>query len=132
MEKKEVPFNKFLGIKVDELREGFARIFIPYRPELIGDKRRPALHGGVITTLVDTCGGTAVWTYFSKKDKISTIDIRVDYLSPGTDDDIFAESEVKRVGNRVGVVHTIVYSTRDKETIIAEGRAIYNIRLAKT
>ena len=54
---EEVPFNKYLGIKVDELREGFARLFVPFRKEFIGDARRPALHGGVISALIDTCGG---------------------------------------------------------------------------
>ena len=57
-----IPFNEMLGIKVDELREGFVRLRVPYRPELLGDVRRPALHGGVISTLVDVCGGFAVWT----------------------------------------------------------------------
>jgi len=125
---EEVPFNKYLGVKVDELREGFARFFIPFRKEFIGDKRRPAVHGGVLCALIDTCGGAAVRTHFTKEDRISTVDIRVDYLRPGPDDDIIAESEVKRLSNRVSVVHTKVYSASDKETVIAEGRAVYNIR----
>jgi uncharacterized protein (TIGR00369 family) len=124
----QVPFNRHLGVIVDELRRGFARFLIPFRNEFIGDKRRPALHGGVISALIDTCGGAAVWTHFTKEDRISTVDIRVDYLRPGPNDGIIAESEVKRVGNRVGVVHTRVYSAKDKDTIIAEGRAVYNIR----
>ena len=128
---EQVPFNKYLGIKVDELREGFARLFIPFRNEFIGDSRRPALHGGVISALIDTCGGTAAWTRCTKDDRISTVDIRVDYLRPGPDNDIVAEALVKRMGNRVSVVHTLVYAAKDKETIIAEGRAVYNIRRAK-
>jgi uncharacterized protein (TIGR00369 family) len=127
-----VPFDKYLGIKVDELRKGFARLFIPFRKEFIGDNRRPALHGGLISTLIDTCGGTAAWTHCSKDDRISTVDIRVDYLRPGPDDDIFAESVVQRMGNRVSVVHTRVYSCSDKETVIAEGRSVYNIRRVKS
>lgn len=127
---EHVPFNRHrhLGIRVDELKQGFARFFIPFRGEFIGDRRRPSLHGGVISALIDTCGGAAVWTHFTREDRISTVDIRVDYLRPGPDHDIFAESEVQRIGNRVSVVHTRVYAASDKETIIAEGRAVYNIR----
>ena len=125
---EQVPFNKYLGIKVDELREGFARLFIPFRNEFIGDSRRPALHGGIISTLIDTCGGAAAWTHCTKDDRISTVDIRVDYLRPGPDHDIIAESEVQRIGNRVSVVHTRVFAASDKKTVIAEGRAVYNIR----
>jgi uncharacterized protein (TIGR00369 family) len=125
---EEVPFDRYLGIKVDELREGFARLSMPFRVEFIGDKRRPALHGGIISTLIDTCGGTAAWTHCSKDDRISTVDMRVDYLRPGPDDDLIAESIVQRTGNRVSVVHTRVYSASDRETVIAEGRSVYNIR----
>ncbi len=125
---EQIPFNRYLGIKVDELREGFARFFIPFRKEFIGDKRRPAVHGGVLCALIDTCGDAAVWTHFTKEDRISTVDIRVDYLRPGPDHDIIAESEVQRIGDRVSVVHTRVFAASDKKTVIAEGRAVYNIR----
>ncbi|MCU1280595.1 MAG: thioesterase superfamily protein, partial [bacterium] len=47
-----IPFNKFLGITIDEAKEGYVRLQLPYRPEYIGDASRPALHGGVISTLV--------------------------------------------------------------------------------
>jgi len=129
---EEVPFDKYLGIRVDELAPGFASLSIPFRKEFIGDKRRPALHGGVISALIDTCGGTAAWTHCSKDDRISTVDIRVDYLRPGPDGDIVAEAFVQRTGNRVSVVHTRVYAARNPETIIAEGRSVYNIRRVRT
>jgi uncharacterized protein (TIGR00369 family) len=125
---KEVPFDKYLGIKVDELAPGYARLSLPFQKEFIGDKRRPALHGGIISALIDTCGGTAAWTHCSEDDRISTVDIRVDYLRPGPDDDIVAEAFVQRTGNRVSVVHTRVYAAKDPGTTIAEGRGVYNIR----
>lgn len=123
-----VPFNRFLGIRVDRLDRGFARLAVPFREEFLGDPRRPALHGGIISTLVDTCSGAAVWTHFDREDRISTVDIRVDYMSPGPPADIVAESTVKRIGNRVAVIHTLVYAVSDPETVIAEGRAVYSVR----
>ncbi len=129
---EEVPFDKYLGIKVDELREGYAKLSIPFREEFIGDKRRPALHGGLISTLIDTCGGTAAWTHCTADDRISTVDIRVDYLRPGPDDDIIGEAIVQRTGNRVSVVHTRVYAASDPKTVIAEGRGVYNISRMKS
>lgn len=126
----QIPYNKHLGIIVEELREGYARLKLPYRDEFVGDRRRPALHGGLIATLIDVCGGTATWTYFSKDDGIATLDIRVDYLRPGPDEDLIAESLVLRVGNRVAVVNTRVFAGRDRNTVVAEGKAVYNIRRA--
>lgn len=126
----KVPFHEFLQLEVEDLKEGYAKLTLPFRDEFVGDVRRPAIHGGIISTLIDVCGGAAVWTHFSVDDGISTIDIRVDYLRPGPDNDLVAESEVVRVGNRVAVVNTTVFTSKDKDTIIAEGRAAYNIRRA--
>ncbi|MBN2140124.1 MAG: PaaI family thioesterase [Desulfovibrionaceae bacterium] len=127
---EEIPFDSFLGIRVEELREGYARLRLPFRPELVGDKRRPALHGGVVSTLVDTCGGTAVWASCAVGDRIATIDIRVDYLRPAPGRDLVAEAEVKLLGNRVGNAHVLVYAADSPEEIVAEGRGVYNIRKA--
>ncbi|MFP5257505.1 MAG: hypothetical protein ACLGQH_00660, partial [Acidobacteriota bacterium] len=40
-----LPFQKMLGIRVSEIVEGRVRLFIPFREDLIGDSRRPAIHG---------------------------------------------------------------------------------------
>ncbi len=125
---EEIPFNKLLKVKVEECGEGFARIRIPFRDELVGDTRRPALHGGVISAVIDACGGLAVWTRFEIEDLISTVDLRTDFLRPGPDCDICVESKVVRMGNRVSVVNTVVWSVNDPKTIIAEGRGVYNTR----
>ena len=88
-----IPFNKFLGIIVEEAREGFVRLQLPYRAELIGDASRPALHGGAISTLIDVAGGFAVWTQLAGlEDRVSTIDLRVDYLAPGAPEALLAEA----------------------------------------
>lgn len=128
---QEVPFNRYLGFKVLHCEEGFVRVQIPFKPEFIGDPRRPALHGGIFSAVIDACGGLAVWTLFDVEDLISTVDMRVDYLRPGPDTDIIAESKVVRMGNRVSVVNTTVYPLDRKDEILAEGRAVYNTRKAK-
>jgi len=125
------PFNQMLGIKVEELREGLVRLRVPYRPELVGDVRRPALHGGVISTLVDVCGGFAVWTCCRLEDRIATIDLGVDYLRPAPDRDLFAEATVRLLGNRVGNAHVVVWSDGEPDKHAAVGRAVYNIRRGK-
>ncbi len=123
-----IPFNKFLGIDVDDAREGWARLTLPYRPEYIGDASRPALHGGVISTLIDTCGGFAVWTQLRLEDRVSTIDLRVDYLAPGAPEGLVAEGTVVRTGNRVGVVDVRVFQPGAPARTVATGKGVYNIK----
>jgi len=126
-----IPYNEWLGIKVVELGEGLARLRVPYRPELIGDVRRPALHGGVISCLVDVCGGFAVWTCCRLEDRIATIDLSVDYLRPAAGRDLFAEARVRLLGNRVGNAHVVLWSEGAPDEHVAVGRAVYNIRRGK-
>jgi uncharacterized protein (TIGR00369 family) len=123
-----IPFNRFLGIRIDETRDGYCRLRLPFREELIGDASRPALHGGVISTLVDTCGGFAVWTQLTLEDRVSTIDLRVDYLAPGAAEALIAEGTVVRAGNRVGVVDIRCYQPSRPERTVATGKGVYNIK----
>ena len=123
-----IPFNKFMGIRITSVRNGFARMELPFREEFIGDPVRPALHGGVITTLIDTCGGAAVWSAADPGDRVSTVDLRVDYLLPGPLEDLACEGKVLRIGNRVGVADMRVFSIKSPDRIIASGKGVYNVR----
>ncbi len=123
-----IPFNKFMGIRITSARDGFARMELPFREEFIGDPVRPALHGGVITTLIDTCGGAAVWSAADPGDRVSTVDLRVDYLLPGPLKDLVCEARVLRIGNRVGVADMKVFAIESPDLIIASGKGVYNVR----
>ncbi|MHC1713849.1 MAG: PaaI family thioesterase [Solidesulfovibrio sp.] len=123
-----LPFQKMLGIKVSEVTEGRVKLFIPFREDLIGDTRRPALHGGVISTLADVCAGFAVWTRCRLTDRIATIDLLVDYLHPATAHDLYAEATVNLLGNRVGNAQVVLWSDGNPEQYVAKARGVYNIR----
>jgi uncharacterized protein (TIGR00369 family) len=124
----QIPFNRFLGIVVEELREGFCRLKIPYREELIGDPFRPALHGGVLSALADTTGGAAVFTVVSLGDRVSTIDMLIDYLRPAELKDIACEATVTRIGNRVASTDMKLFHPEIPDQFIATGRAVYNVK----
>src|SRR5580693_9413428 len=96
-----IPFNRFLGIKVASIEEGNIHLTLPFRPEFVGDPMRPALHGGVMSTLADVAGGLAVWTGLdSALARVATIDLRIDYLRPGRLEQLDATAIVVRKGNR--------------------------------
>lgn len=125
---EHIPFNTFLGMQVLGIEHHHARMKIPFREEFIGDVRRPAIHGGVISALLDSVGGAAAMTTLTHiEDRLSTIDIRVDYLLPGDARDIFAEGKVIRSGNRIVVTEMTAYQENPRK-VIAEGKAVYNVR----
>jgi uncharacterized protein (TIGR00369 family) len=123
-----IPFNRFLGVRVIELGPGCARLELPYRPEMIGNPLRPALHGGVLATLLDTTGGAAVWTRVSRDHLLSTIDLRVDYLRPARPEPVIARGRVVRLGNRVGVVELRAAHAGEADRPVAAGTGVYSIR----
>jgi len=126
----QIPFNRELGIRVADLARGRAVLEIPFRDGLVGDAQRPALHGGVISALMDTAGGAAVWTCIGDRDRCSTIDLRVDYLRPAGLDTVHAEAEVLRVGNRVGVTNIRFFHPAAPGTVIAMGKGVYSVKRA--
>jgi uncharacterized protein (TIGR00369 family) len=127
---EHVPFNRYLGLRGESVGKGVCVLVLPVRAEFVGDPRRPALHGGVVSMLIDTAGGVAAWSALSPGESVSTVDMRVDYLEPaGLGADLRAAAELMRKGNRV--CHVRVAVTQG-EVLVAEGRAVYNIHRRTT
>ncbi len=127
-----IPFNKFLGLRCIGIGDGFVRMELPFRPEFVGDPVKQALHGGVIATVADVAGGTALWaTLPTPQARVSTIDLRIDYLRPGRAQTLVAEAKVVRAGQRVGVVDVTLFHPNDEAYVIATGKGVYNIKLSK-
>jgi uncharacterized protein (TIGR00369 family) len=123
-----IPLHVLLNFKLEEIREGYAKIRVPFREELIGDPVRRALHGGIIATAMDSVGGAAgMTTLTSFEDRLSTIDMRVDYLMPGKAEDLFVEGQIVRSGNRIIVVRMVAHHG-DAENLIADGKGVYNVK----
>lgn len=127
-----IPFNRFLGVRLTKAERGFARLEVPFREELVGDPLRPALHGGVLSALADTAGGAAVWAGLEDaRARVSTIDLRLDYLRPAKLELVVAEATVVRVGNRVGVADVRLFHPSAEDQTIATGKGVYNVIIKK-
>jgi uncharacterized protein (TIGR00369 family) len=126
-----IPFNKFLGVRVLALERGRVVLEIPWREELIGDPVKQAIHGGVISMLADSAGGAVIWgSVENPASRVSTIDLRIDYLRPGRPEALVAEAVAVRVGRTVGVADVRVYhpSSGGHDATIATGKGVYAIK----
>jgi uncharacterized protein (TIGR00369 family) len=129
---KFIPFNRFLGVKATIVTRTLVRLEVPFREELVVDPVRPALHGGVLSALADAAGGAAVWVSVEdERARVSTIDLRMDYLRPAKLELLVAESSVVRMGNRVGVADVRLFNGGAPETTLATCKAVYNISIKK-
>jgi uncharacterized protein (TIGR00369 family) len=90
------------------------------------------VHGGVISALADTAGGCAVWSALDEETaRVSTIDIRIDYLRPGRPETLVAEANVVRAGRRVGVADIRLFHPSAPAESIATGKGVYNVVIPK-
>ena len=115
-----------------DLREGYARIEVPIKPQYIGDPYRPALHGGLTSALADTVGGIAAFTMLEPDQRVSTVDMRVDYLRPASiDAPLVGEGTILRMGNRVAVTEMKIHQGEPDQPI-ARASAVYNVHRVRT
>ena len=133
---QRMPFDRLLGIKVVELSLEKVLVRIDMREELIGNFVREILHGGVISSMLDLTGGLVASVELLKHlegqgteevgrrlVRMSTIDLRVDYLRAGKGAYFTATGAVLRHGSRVTVVRTEFCN--DENVLIAAGTGTY-------
>lgn len=78
--------------------------------------------------LLDATGGAALWSALTMNDRVSTVDIRVDYLRPARLEDLVAVGTVRRVGNRVGVAAIHAFNASQPDENVAEAMGVFSIR----
>ena len=90
----EGTYLEFLGFKLVNWKEGYARVEMPVR----GEHRNTVgyLHGGVISSLLDIAGAVA-GSYGDAKDSVSiTVNLNVNFMAPHQADNVVAEGELIR------------------------------------
>ncbi|MCV6595167.1 MAG: PaaI family thioesterase [Silicimonas sp.] len=75
-----LPHCGALNMGVEEVGEGYAILSMPWDDRLVGDPATGVIHGGAVSTLMDTCGGTAVMTHPKGPKTTATLDLRIDYM----------------------------------------------------
>lgn len=69
-----------IGIRVVSARENELVLELPYSEQLVGNPESGVIHGGAITTLMDTTCGSVVICALPHFELCPTLDLRVDYM----------------------------------------------------
>jgi uncharacterized protein (TIGR00369 family) len=113
---ESLPQFQELGIKLVDLGRGFCVVRIEPAPRLAGNPETGAVHGGVVTTLLDSAGGAAAFSVVRKGQSVATLDLRIDYLRmsrPGQA--ILGRAECYRLTRSIAFVRAV--ATCDEEPV---------------
>lgn len=119
------PFHQWMGVTVERAQTGKVVLAIPPNPAFVGNPFIPAVHGGIISALIDLAGGAAL--FVALKFPTPTIDMRVDFLRPAiAGRSLRATATVKSLGKTVAFVDVDVED--DEQRLVATGRCAYSVK----
>ncbi len=94
--------TQVLGMRIDKASADSLTIELPYSPTHVGNPSTGVIHGGVLTTLMDTACGTMVINALPDLELCPTLDLRVDYVRAAEPHkSIFAYAQAYRVSPNV-------------------------------
>ena len=134
-----IPFNRMLGLRLEELHADHVIMNFDMKEELIGNFLQGILHGGVISSVLDMAGGMATMAAAIYKNadksiedlvgiigKTSTIDLHICYLSPGRGKIFIAKAWIIKSGKKISFARMEL--TNNEDTLIATGSATYLLK----
>lgn len=121
-----VPFMARLGLQITYMREGCARITMPFSAAHVD--ATGGMHEGALAALMDTTGAMASWslTGIDFRYKASTVGIHVNYHASAQEEDAVAVGRTLRRNDEV-FLNTVAVYGRHSRRLIATGSVTYRI-----
>ena len=113
-----IPYCRHLGVRVS-VEDGALLLTMPFQQHLIGNPALPALHGGVIGSLLETAAIAQVIFETNGTRVPKPVDITVDYLRSGRAVDSYARARIARQGKRVVNVHAEMWQEDESKLVAA-------------
>jgi uncharacterized protein (TIGR00369 family) len=122
--RERVPFMGQLGVQVEQLEKGMARLRIPFRDDFI----RPGgtIAGPVLMGLADLAMYGAVLTLIGRVELAVTTNLNINFLRRPHPGDIIAEARILKLGKRLAVGEVGLFRDGDEE-MVAHVTSTYSI-----
>jgi len=113
-----IPHCSDIGVKVESLESDGVVMRLPYDTRFVGNPISGVLHGGIVTTLIDTASGMCIYARLQKYVPIATLDLRIDYLKsaePGRD--VMAKATCYKLTRQIAFVKAVAYHDSEDDPI---------------
>ena len=117
-----IPYACMLGIDVAETSDGMECI-LPFREDLIGNTRLPAIHGGVIGSFLEMTAILRLVAESGTENVPRPISFTIDYLRSAGPRETRARAEIFKLGRRISHVRVIAWQdARERPIAAANGK----------
>lgn len=107
----QTPHANVLKLELVDAEHNKVTLKLPFSEKIIGDPFKRIIHGGAITTLMDTVCGAAVFQAQGNFQSMATLDLRVDHMQAATSGaDVYATAECYRLTNTVAFIRGVAYT----------------------
>ncbi|SFM21134.1 PaaI family thioesterase [Marinobacter zhejiangensis] len=94
--------SQALGLTVTDAAHNHLVLCLPYSKQIIGNPETGVIHGGAITTLMDTASGSVMICALPEFELCPTLDLRVDYMRAAEPHKpVYARAEAYRVTRNI-------------------------------
>ncbi|MFQ6111286.1 MAG: PaaI family thioesterase [Nitrospinota bacterium] len=94
----KIKYYRLLGIELEGMEEGRARLKVPFREELTHPLG--AVQGGVLCTLADGAMALACLSLLGDDQAVATVELKLNFIAPFTEGTLVAEGRVVHLGSR--------------------------------
>jgi uncharacterized protein (TIGR00369 family) len=100
-----------IGAELVKVLPGEVEIIIPFRDDLA--QQHGFMHGGIITTIVDSACGYAALSLMPTDASVLTVEFKVNFLSPAKGERFIARGKVVKLGQTIIVTSGEVFSLNE-------------------
>lgn len=121
---EEMPFALEAGLRLDEMKNGEATMTLPYADSML----RPGgtISGPSMMMLSDACMYAVVLSMIGRVALAVTTNFNINFLRKPSPGDIMAEGKIIKLGKRLAVIQTTLYSVNEDDPV-AHATGTYSI-----
>ena len=118
------PFQRWLGVQLESVDDQRLVLGLDWRDEFVSNPQNQSMHGGILAALIDLGGLYAILG--AGGGAVATVDLRVDYHRPASQERLTATSTVIKLGTKVSSAQTEIAGA--ERQLVASGRGVYLMR----